>query len=446
MDKRSAESLAAAERHFKRAIELAPEYALAYVGLAETYDLQIAYGSLLWEESLELRQPLVDRALELAPLSGEAHLARASLLFHQQLKTGQENSSAIDEEILRAIELSPNSTETLRWYSGLLYEQGRHEEALAQLHAAAELDPMSQVIQTDIAAATWDLGRAEEAMRLIRQNIERTPEFPDNYERMANYLWQLGHLGEAQRWRGEALGRNPDSFKWWRECLGLLDLGDERSAEDCANRLGEAYPDKVITDVTWAALSDFRNERSTAIAILESLSERLLGWPAYSRWLADLIASEGDIDRARSLMASAFPELLEGDIEIRADWYHMLAAVVFAALLDANGETPARDRLLLALEDRIDTMHRIHGVGYGMLDVYIHTMRGDRGLAIASMREAIDMGWRTGQWLSWWMLRQDWKLSLLHEDPAFLAMMDELEADIAAQRRWFEENRDKPLF
>ena len=74
VDKRTAESLAAAERHFKRAIELAPEYALAYVGLAETYDLQIAYGSLLWEESLELRQPLVDRALELAPLLSLIHI------------------------------------------------------------------------------------------------------------------------------------------------------------------------------------------------------------------------------------------------------------------------------------------------------------------------------------------------------------------------------------
>ena len=67
-----------------------------------------------------------------------------------------------------------------------------------------------------------------------------------------------------------------------------------------------------------------------------------------------------------------------------------------------------------------------------------------------SLREAIAEGWKVAQPYpldgSWWMLRQDWKLSSLHQDPEFIAMMDELEADIAAQRQWYEYNKDKPLF
>ncbi len=42
-------------------------------------------------------------------------------------------------------------------------------------------------------------------------------------------------------------------------------------------------------------------------------------------------------------------------------------------------------------------------------------------------------------------LRQDWKLQSLHQDPEFIALLDELEADILNQRQWYEENKDKPL-
>ncbi len=62
--------------------------------------------------------------------------------------------------------------------------------------------------------------------------------------------------------------------------------------------------------------------------------------------------------------------------------------------------------------------------------------------AIADLREATDVGWRD----FWWTLRQDWKLTNLRQDSDFIAMMDELEADILEQRQWYEENKDKPLF
>ncbi len=68
-------------------------------------------------------------------------------------------------------------------------------------------------------------------------------------------------------------------------------------------------------------------------------------------------------------------------------------------------------------------------------------MRGNRDRAIASLREAIDVGWRH----FWWTLRQDWKLESLHQDPEFIALMNELEADILKQRQWYEENKDKPV-
>ncbi len=58
------------------------------------------------------------------------------------------------------------------------------------------------------------------------------------------------------------------------------------------------------------------------------------------------------------------------------------------------------------------------------------------------------MGWSVTSFpiqVFWWTLRQDWKLESLRQDPEFIAMLNELEADILEQRLWYEENKDKPL-
>jgi tetratricopeptide (TPR) repeat protein len=255
-------------------------------------------------------------------------------------------------------------------------------------------------------------------------------------------------LGEAQRWIREARRRNPeDAYSWWFECVGFLNLGDALSAEDCAKQLSEAHPEKVVSRSMLWVLPWYRGEWTAAIATLEYLSERVPGFRPFDRLLADLIARQGDVEHARRLMADTFPELLEDGLELAVT--DLNAAVVFAAILHANGETQQRDMLLLAMEERIATMHRTRGLNYGVLDVYIHAMRGDRDLAIAALREAIDVGWRVSEarplFGCWWMLRQDWKLGNLRQDPEFIALVNELEPDIRRQRQWYEENKDKPF-
>jgi AcrR family transcriptional regulator len=188
-------------------------------------------------------------------------------------------------------------------------------------------------------------------------------------------------------------------------------------------------------------------EWGAAKAILELLWERLPGWHPYTRILAFLTAMQGDLERARKLMAESFPWMLEDGLELAAS--DLNSAIVFAAILNATGEIQQRDELLSALEEQIATLHRTRGIGYGILDVYIHAIRGDRDRAIAALRDAIEIGWRIS-WShldsSWWLLQDDWRLADLQQDPEFIAMVNELEADIDAQRQWFEENKDKPLF
>ncbi len=88
-------------------------------------------------------------------------------------------------------------------------------------------------------------------------------------------------------------------------------------------------------------------------------------------------------------------------------------------------------------------------IPFFLLEVYIHTIRGDRERAIASLREAIDAGWKLTNLTPdfyWWHLGRDWKLETLHQEPEFITLLNDLEADIATQRQWYEENKDKPIF
>ena len=452
LGKRTAASLAAAEQHFKQAIALDPGYALAYVGLAESYGLQVTYAGLLLEESLQRRQPLIDKALELDPLCGEAYMARAYFRSAQQVVSPDKGFKDIEEDVLKGLELSPSSAQAHELYSAHLFVEGRFEEALLQARMVADLDPMSPYNHTAIAELTWILGRAEEALVLIRRNIERAPEFPSNYSLMRQLQTQIGQLGEAQRWIWEARRLNPvNPYYWMFECIGFMGLRDSLSAEECVRQLNEAHPDKLVTSSTWARLYSYRGEWNKAKATLESLAARTPGFREHDLWLADVVAGQGDIERARRLMANAYPEFLEDGFELPLRlMYGMevnsIAAMVFAAILDANGETQRRDVLLRAVEERIATMHRTRGIGYGILDVYVHAMRDDRDQAIAGLREALDIGWRGGTLSSAIPLGREWKLANLHQDPEFIAMMHELETDIAEQRQWLEDHKDEPFF
>jgi TolB-like protein len=196
MAKRTAVGLAAAEKHFKQAIELDPDYALAYAGLADTLGLQPEYAGLALEESMERRQPLIDKALELDPFSGQVYTARAFLYW------AQEDFEAAQKDFIKAIELNPNYATAHHWYANMLRQYGRFEKGLAQFRVAAELDPMAPIIQGDLAKSIWFADRVEEALTVARRNIEQNPEFPINYSTMAKFQTALGHVGEAQRWIG----------------------------------------------------------------------------------------------------------------------------------------------------------------------------------------------------------------------------------------------------
>ena len=137
---------------------------------------------------------------------------------------------------------------------------------------------------------------------------------------------------------------------------------------------------------------------------------------------------EGRPAEARALYERHNPELLSEDDPI-IDSNNYGSAIDLAWVLIRTGERDRADLLLDRSLEYIQTIPRL-GFGYGIADVEIYALQGDKQKALSALRQAIDEGWRV-HW--WYDLKHDPNLESLHDEPEFQAMVAEIEADMAAQ-------------
>ena len=175
MARRTSAGLADAEGFFRKAVDLDPKFALAYVGLADALFLQISYSGAPWESTQSNAEKAVAEALRLDPNLAEAWASSASIA------TNKGQLDRAESMFRRAIELNPNYATARHWYSNMLRGAGRLDEALAQAQRAAELDPLSSVIRR-LWPRRWRVqGRFQEAEEVYRRAITIEPSTPGGY-------------------------------------------------------------------------------------------------------------------------------------------------------------------------------------------------------------------------------------------------------------------------
>jgi len=128
--------------YFKQAISLDPNYALAYAGIADSYNATIVYPYLSPKEAIPQAKAAAVRALEIDPTLAEAHTALANSLADFDW-----NWVEAEREFKRALELNPNDSGT-HWRYGMYYLMplGRSDEAIAEVKRALELEPLDLTI------------------------------------------------------------------------------------------------------------------------------------------------------------------------------------------------------------------------------------------------------------------------------------------------------------
>jgi TolB-like protein/DNA-binding winged helix-turn-helix (wHTH) protein/Flp pilus assembly protein TadD len=173
-NKRTAESLKKAIDYFNQAVEKDPKYAEAYSGLADSYALagDWQYSLMAPKDALPKAKAAATKALELDDSLGEAH---ASLGFSIDLFDW--DWPAAEREFRRAIELSPGYATAHHWYSWHLAVQRRNDEAIAEIKKALALDPLSLIVNADLAEELLIAHRYQDSIQQARKTIEMDPNF-----------------------------------------------------------------------------------------------------------------------------------------------------------------------------------------------------------------------------------------------------------------------------
>lgn len=256
-NKRTADGYLKGIQYAKEAIARDPGYALAFAALADSYALigSLPTASLSRDQAMALARAAATTAISLDDTLAEAHTSLAFVKMHYD-----QDWDGADKAFRRAIELNPSYPTAYHWYAYCLTATRRHEEAIAAIRRAHELDPLSLIISTDVAEVHYYARQYDRAIEQARQTLEMDSGFPlarrvlalalqeqGQYEAALAEMRQvgpehgsgsLGHLyavagqpARARRILTDILDRSRHQYGWTYE-VGLIyaGLGDTERA------------------------------------------------------------------------------------------------------------------------------------------------------------------------------------------------------------------------
>ena len=280
-NKRTAESLKAAEAYFNQAIEEDANYARAYSGLADTYALlgDWQYAAMAATEALPKAKAAAMKALQLDSGLGEAHNSLAFCLdgFDWDFKSAE-------KEFRRAIELNPGYATAHHWYSWHLSLVGRNTEAIAEMKKAQNLDPLSLIINADLAELLMIARSYDESIEQSRKTIEMDPNFGLAHNQLAQAYLQKG--------------MNQEAILEFQKAVQLSE-----GSPTCAANLARAYATV--------------GRRNDALQLLGDLKKSSTAVYSHASEIAVVYAALGDKDRAMNWVEKGYQERFNPGVLLR---------------------------------------------------------------------------------------------------------------------------------
>lgn len=268
-NKRTPDGLNKSIEYFQKAIDADPNYAMAYGGLADSYNVLSTNGMLPPKEAFPKAKAAVTKALEIDDTLAEAH---TSLAF---IKTVYDwDWPGAEQEYKRAITLNPNYANAHYFYAfTFLISRGRVDEAIAEMKKAVELDPLSLIINTNLGRTYFLARQYDKALEQYRKTLDLDPTFPRAHDRLQEVYEQKGMYHEAiadlEKVNAALGARVRTAFEksgakgYWQERISI----DQEQSK-------QAYSSAYFTAAKYAALGD----NAQALAWLEKAYEEHDTW------------------------------------------------------------------------------------------------------------------------------------------------------------------------
>lgn len=264
-NQRTTEGLRKAIECARRAIELDPAYAPAYVGMADCYNLLPGYGGTAPRESFPLAQAAAMRALEIDPDMAEAYTSLGFVNYRYGW-----DWEAAEVDFHRSIELKPQYATAHHWYGESLAANGRFDESLAALERAQRLDPLSLPIITDLAQTLFFARRFDECEARLRETFELDQRSVRAHIIRGAALEQLGEYEQAAAALERAAELSGGSTLALSGLAHVYALGGRRRrAREILRRLEEMSRTVYVSSYNRAVVHVGLGENEKALAALE---------------------------------------------------------------------------------------------------------------------------------------------------------------------------------
>jgi len=286
-DRLTKEDTARSVDFYRRALQIDPEYALAWAGLSRSYGSQAGASWMPIAEGFTKAEEAAERAVQLGPYLAEAHAALGEVRLW-----GNWDWHAAKASLHRALELAPGNARIMRNVAILMAIRGRLDEAIAMLRRAASLDPLAVPIHRSLARWCIAAGRLEEAeaaigkvfdldaqsarachyLGLVRLAQRRPDEALKAFQRDSHDSIRLLGIALAEH----ALGRDAESLAALRELI-------ETDAAGSAFQVAEAYAFRGERDLAFEWLERAYAQRDPGVG-KSKVSELLANLRSDPRW------------------------------------------------------------------------------------------------------------------------------------------------------------------
>ena len=248
---------------FQQAIKLDPKFALAYVGVAESYNVMPSYPYMSPNEANPFAKAAVAKALEIDPDLPEAHTVAGMIAA-----TYDWDWVKAEREFKRSLELDANLAITHYRYAWVyLSPLGRHDEAIAEMRRAMELEPLSLVQGANFAAVYLYARQFDKALDQARKTYDLDPNLVTSQNWMCHSLDVNGMYAESLAISEKAAlsNRSLEAALGYAYAKG----GRRQEAEAVLKQWKEIEKTKYVSNYWMAVVHVALGERDAAFAELE---------------------------------------------------------------------------------------------------------------------------------------------------------------------------------
>ncbi len=434
LPQRNAKGLEQALEAFGEAVKLDPNFALAWVGIADSATLLRTHGSIDPVKQVEMTKNAVGRALEIDPTLGEAWVSQGALFE----TIGQPEQA--ETSYRRSIELSPNYATAYQWYAELIDNTNdRLQESLTLFNKAAQLDPLSAIIKQGIADLYARMGRYVESEAAYKQLLAAYPDFASGMGGMAWALYSggLGKLDEAIILNQAAQRVDPGRFgSLAGEHYYWSSLGDFESAQLVYPKMEALDAQNELLPRVRARLARLQGRYAASKEEGLFLARKTNSRGA-QRASFNVLARSGAFEQAREILSKYGPRYFEPE-----QWPDILnegndnTCIAGLTLLRTGDEQLGNDLLTYSANywQQTAPLYILHADRYPSWECFAYLGEVEKSL------DALEISLEHQHELRRWLLHLgDPELRMIREHPRFAAMDEKARAELKRQREHLAE-------